>query len=92
MGDTAPDGAAVAHCAVGNPARNASQHPARKIGDTTILDIGVGDAGADRQRVGCFLDLRQLGDAGQIDQHIGLCEPKVEHGAERLAAGDEFHH
>ena len=52
--------------------------------------IGVGDAGADRQRVGGFLDLRQLGDAGQIDQHIRLRQAKVEHGAERLAAGDEF--
>ena len=51
MGDTAPDGAAVAHRAVGNPARNASQHPARKIRDAAILDIGVGDAGADRQRL-----------------------------------------
>jgi hypothetical protein len=42
----------------------------------------MGDAGADRERLGGFFDLRQLGDAGQIDQQIGLGQTKIEHGAE----------
>ena len=41
-------------------------------------------------RVGGFLDLAEFGDAGEIDEQIGLDEPQIEHRPERLPAGEKL--
>ncbi len=54
-----------------------------------ILDKSRGYTGADCYALAVIYDLRQLWNAGQIDQRMRRCEPQIQHRAERLAAGDE---
>ncbi len=84
----AAHGAAIAHRAVGDAARHRRHHPALAERVTLILDRRMGDGRADEGRIAAVFDAAQLGDAGEIDQQRGRCQPQIEHGPERLAARD----
>ena len=51
MGEAAADRAAVAHGAIGDRARDLGQGAVGGIGHAAVLDVGVGDAGADQQAI-----------------------------------------
>ena len=59
MDDTAPDRSAVAHGTIGDARRHRDQRTARDVGHPAILDVGMGDAASDRDRVGGLLDTLQ---------------------------------
>ena len=69
---------------------DAGQRAAGYIRHAPILNIGMGDAGADDDSVDPFFDLPKFVDACDIDQKIGLDQAHVEHGPERLATGYDF--
>ena len=71
MAEAAADRAAIAHRAIGDAARRrAACAPLRDVGNAPVLDVGVGDAGADHQLVAASFDLLQLGNAGDVDDQI----------------------
>src|SRR5580704_14071351 len=90
MGEAAADRASVAHRAIGDAVGDAGKRAARYIRHASVLNIGVGDAGADDDSVGLLFDLPKFVDASDIDQKIGLDQAHVEHGPERLASGYDF--
>ena len=42
-------------------------------------------------RISRFFDALELSDGGNVDQQIGLDQPQVQHGTERLATSEKFH-
>ena len=87
MGEAAADGAAVAYRAIGDARRRPAHQPARHVRHLAVLDRGVDHRGADCDPVFVLGNLAQLGDRRQIDQERGSRDPEIEHGAQRLAAG-----
>jgi len=76
--------------AIGDIAGDAPHGAARDIRNTSVLDIGVGNTGAEHQFVAATLDLLELGESGNVDDHLRLDQPQIEHRAERLAPGDDL--
>ena len=72
--------------AAGDPLHGA----ARDIGDASILDVAMGDAGADHEFVAAAFRLLQFGKPRDIDDQIRLDQAQIQHRAERLAAGDDL--
>ena len=69
------------------PCATLGSAPPVTSGTRPVLNIGVGDAGADHDSIRLLLDLPKFFDAGDIDQKIGLDQTHVEHGPEGLTAG-----
>ena len=90
MCDAAPDGAAVAHRAVGDPARRRREPTVAGIGHRTVLDLGVGHGGAVDDGVAVVAAATQIGARAHIDEEIRLHQPQVQHRAQRLSPGDRF--
>ena len=80
MGEAAADRAPVSHRAIGDAVGDARQRATGYIRHAPVLNIGVGDAGADHDSVGLLFDLPKFFDAGDIDEKIGLDQAHVEHG------------
>src|SRR5262249_42183077 len=68
VSQTAADGAAVAHRAIGNGRRDLAQHPAAGKPAASILPTGVGDAGTDVPRATGIFQLLQRLKPRDIDQ------------------------
>ena len=90
MGQAAADRAAVAHRAIGDRAGDRGQGAIGGIGHAAVLDVGVGDAGADQKTVVLGLDAQQLGHGCDVDQQVGLRQAQIQHRPERLAAGQKL--
>src|SRR5262245_59203614 len=90
MAYAAADRPPVADRPVGNIGGKGSQRAPGHVRHASILDVRMGNAGADPQRLRRLRKLLELGNPGKVDQQIELREPQVEHRPERLAAGDEF--
>ena len=82
--------AAIAHGPIGDIGGDALHRAARDIWRTAILDICVGDAGAQHEFVAPTLGLLEFGNRGDIDDHLRLHQPQIEHRPERLPAGDDL--
>src|SRR5262249_5618511 len=82
---------AVAHRPVGDARGERAQRAPAHVRHAPVLDVRMGHASADPQRLWRLRKLLELGYPGKVDQQIGLRKPQVEHRPERLAAGDELH-
>ena len=60
MAERAADGAAVAHRAIGDGTCDALHGAACNVGDAPVLDVAMGDAGADNELVAAALRLLQF--------------------------------
>ena len=49
MGQAAADRAAIAHRAIGDAGRDCAHGAVGDVGNAAVLDIGMGDAGAEHQ-------------------------------------------
>ena len=72
MAERSADRAAVAHGAVGDGGGDPLHGAARHIGDAPILDIAMGDAGADDELVAAAFGLLQFGKPGDVDDQVRL--------------------
>ncbi len=90
MREAAADGAAVAHRAVGDAVRDLAQESAGRIGNAAVLDGRVGNCGADGDRVSVLANGGQLRDARDVDQQRRLSQAQIEHGPQRLTAGQHL--
>ncbi len=86
--DVAADGAAVLHLAVGDRDRDLGQDRPRGRHLGRAGELAVGDHRADLQRlaVGRELDRAELGEIGQIDEHLGRGGAGFHDVDERLSA------
>jgi hypothetical protein len=73
--------------AIGYAGRDGTHGAIGDVGNTAILDVSMGDAGANHQAVLHLLRSLQLLQGGDVDDELGLYQPQVQHGPERLAAG-----
>src|SRR5262249_52580472 len=89
MTNTAPDGAAIAHRAIGNAAGHGGENRQFLHAHTSILDVGGGDAGADNDSILFFFDVGQFRNGSDVNQDARLDQTQVQHGAERLTAGND---
>ena len=90
MAERSADRAAIANGAIGDIAGDALHGAARDVGNASILDVGMGDAGAEHEFVAAALGLLELGKPGDVDDQLRLDQPQIEHRPERLATGDDF--
>ena len=90
MSDAAADRAAVADRPIGDAGRHLAQHFAPGELSAHVFDPGVGDAGADAPGSADILDARQGFQARHVDQERRTREPQIQHGTERLTAGQEL--
>ncbi|MEY9726030.1 hypothetical protein ABIA07_001931 [Bradyrhizobium yuanmingense] len=90
MAERAADGAAVAHRAIGDLGSDSPHGAAGHVGGAAVLDIGMGDEGAQHELVAGDLCALELGKARNVDDQLRLHQPQIEHRAERLAAGDDL--
>ena len=91
MGETAADRAAIAHRAIGDAGRHRAHRAAGDVRHAAVLDIGVGDAAAERSSASGVCSTR-LSSAMAVmsTKQVGLHQPQIEHRTERLAAGDDL--
>jgi hypothetical protein len=90
MAERAADRAAVADRTISDVRSDSAHRPVRYIGRAAVLDVGMGNAGAKHQLVVAPLSLLQLGQRRDVDDHVRLHQPQIEHRAERLAARDDL--
>src|SRR5437868_4166877 len=90
MADGPADRAAIANGAVGDAAGDALHGAARDVGNASVLDVGMGDAGPEHEFVAAALGLLELGKGGDVDDQPRLDQPQIEHGTKRLAAGNDL--
>src|SRR3954449_4127659 len=90
MGDAAADCSAVADRPIGDAGRHLAQHLAPSELSPHVFDPGVGDAGADAPSLADIFDAREGVQARHVHQERGTREPQVQHGTERLTAGQEL--
>src|SRR4029077_1100733 len=62
------NGAAVAHGAVGDVGSDLAHEAACRIGNASVLDLRVRDAGAKGHGLGAFLHGTQFFDVAQVDE------------------------
>ena len=86
MRKASANGAAIAHRAIGDAAGNLAKQAARRVGNASVLDIGVGDAGAEVEVIWPVGDRRQFGYRRDVDQEVGLGKAQIQHRPQRLAA------
>ena len=70
MAERSADRAAIAHRAIGDVGGDALHGAARDVGNAAVLDVGMGDAGAEHQFVAATLGLLELGEPGDVDDHV----------------------
>ncbi len=85
MTEGSPDRAAVADGPVGDGARDPLHGAARHIGDPAILDVAMGDTGADDEFTSAAFGRFQFRKAGYVDDQIRLDQPQIEHRAPAIA-------
>ena len=90
MAEGSADRAAIANGAIGDVAGDALHGAARDVRNASVLDVGMGDAGAEHEFVAAALDLLELGKTGDVDDQLRLHQPQIEHRTKRLAAGDDL--
>ena len=91
MDQAAANGAPVAHGTIGDRAGDCGQGAIGGIWHPAVLDVRVGDAGADQKTIVLGLDAQQIGHRCDVDQEVRLCQAEIEHRSERLAAGQKLH-
>src|SRR5437879_1194521 len=90
MGETAADGAAVAHGAIGDAGGDLDQHRAAIERAVGVLDRRMRHRGTDAPGVARVLDRAQLLETGYVDQEPGPSEAQIEHWPQRLPAGERL--
>ena len=90
MGDRAAERATVAHLRVADVScgmREQRHVLAQQFGR---LDVHVAGHRADGDVVAVVADVRQVGEATDVDQHARLGEAELHHRQQAVAAGDEL--
>ena len=82
MAEGSANRAAIANGAIGDIAGNAPHGAAGDVRNAPILDVGMGDAGAEHEFVAATLDLLELGKPGDVDDQFRLHQPQIEHRAQ----------
>src|SRR3984885_358665 len=90
MAERASDGAAVANRPIGDRARNTLHRAARDIGYSSVLDVAMGDTGADHELIAMAFGSLQFGKSGYVDNQLRFDQPQVEHRAQRLTSGNNL--
>ena len=70
MAERSADRAAIAHGAIGDVGGDALHGAARDVRNASVLDVGMGDAGAEHEFVAATLDLLQFGKTGDVDDQL----------------------
>ncbi len=86
MCETAADGAAIAHSAIGDAAGNLAKQTVGMVGNPPVLDVRMRDARADFEVIASVDHCGQFLDRRDVHQQIGLGEPQIQHRPERLTA------
>ena len=79
MRDAAADCALVAHRAIGNAGGNLAHRAFERIRRATVLDLRVGDRGADDYALRGGLNLSQHRDRCDVDELPWTGEAQVQH-------------
>ena len=87
MAQAAAKRPAIAHRTIGDIGGDLAHPPVGRVGNLAVLDLGVGDRGAQGDRLIAFLKRPQLIHHRQVYERPGRAT-EVEH-TERLISGDE---
>ena len=88
--DTAAGGAAVADLIMRDMLDGGDQERMRRAQPLVVENLAPAHHGAERDAVGCDLDLPQLAELAQIDQQRRRGDAKRHHRHQALAAGKRF--
>src|SRR6185437_16079766 len=89
MGDRAANGAAIARLVMADPGQRQRQQRRLVAQGGAQLERRLRHRSTDDQRALLDADLRQPREAADIDEELRAGEAHVEHGHERLAAGED---
>ena len=90
VGEAAADGAAVANRRVADEAARLGEDGRARPHRLRPLHRVLAGERADRQAVVGRADIREVADAVDVDQRLGMGEPEVEEGDQALAAGQDL--
>ena len=90
MGDRAADRAAVTDLRIADMAGGMGQQRRVLVQQIGGLDVAVAGEGADRDVVAAVTDVRQVGDAADVDQHRRLGQAQLHQRQQAVAAGEEL--
>ena len=89
MGEGTAQRPAVSHLYVADGGSRLGEGAASPLNRGGRLDFGVGRHRADCNAVLRFADAREALDTGDIDEDPGVGEPRLHHGQEAMASGED---
>jgi len=90
MAERAADGAAVAGLAVSDLQQRLVHDRPMRAHDLGVLELALAGHGANLEAVRRLADIGEPIDAVEVDNVVGEHETHVEHGHQRLPAGEEL--
>src|SRR6185312_9121934 len=86
MTKTTADRTAIADRAIGNAAGDVGKRFQTITRKASVLNIGGGDASADRNGIAIILDSSEFRNASDVNEQSRLRKPEIKHRPQRLGA------